>query len=103
MRTAKTLMPRLIFVFSLCPATLLIFTCHRSFNKSLNCTQIYLHKNLYSKTCLKLPLKNRHNKDNKDKWEPYEGGKYLYKSLYSKTCLKRPLRNRQNKDPNDKW
>ena len=55
MRTAKTLI-RLSWCLGWSVSSLhtqphcFVFTCRRSINKSLNCTQLYLHKSLYSKT-----------------------------------------------------
>ena len=48
---------------------------------------------IYSKTCVKWPLKNRHNKDLKDKWQRNEGQKYcrllpLVHSAILLTCIK---------------
>ena len=56
------------------------------------------HSNIlvYSKTCLKLPLKNRQNNDLNDKWLPNEGQKYcrmlpLENSAILLTCIKQLL------------
>ena len=48
---------------------------------------------MYSKTCLKQPLKNRQNKDLNDKWQLNEGQKYcrmlpLEHSAILLTCIK---------------
>ena len=49
---------------------------------------------LYSKTCVKWPLKNRQNKDLNDKWKLNEGRKFcrmlpLEHSAILLTCIKR--------------
>ena len=42
-------------------------------------------KQLYSKTCLKGPLKNRQNKDFNDKWKRNEGRKYYPLGVFCNT------------------
>ena len=41
---------------------------------------------VYSKTCVKLPLKNRQNKDPNDKWQLNEGSKVLWNALLGPFC-----------------
>ena len=41
--------------------------------------EIFSIKSMYSKTCVKRPLKNRQNKDLNDKWYLNEGHKYCRK------------------------
>ena len=60
--------------------------------------------NIYSKTCVKWPLKNRQNKDlNVRTLSKLSTMTAKEVNIYSKTCVKLPLKNRQNKDLNDKW
>ena len=59
-------------------------------NQEISPLNIY---RLYSKTCLKQPLKNRQNKDFNDKWKLNEGRKYcrmlpLKHSAILLTCIK---------------
>ena len=55
-----------------------------------NCSHL---GHMYSKTCLKWPLKNRQNRDLNDKWQPNTGQKYcrmlpLEHSAILLTCIK---------------